>query len=82
VTRPAGRVLSRDSISFLGGWALVIHQAAAVAPPDFNLAVFLGGLALIGVPGAGAILAARSGALTSEPPSSPAAAESPPQQSS
>ena len=41
----------KDTLSYLGGWGLIIHQVAFVPSPDFNLyALVMGGL-LVGVPG-------------------------------
>jgi hypothetical protein len=41
----------KDTLSYLGGWALIVYQVAFVPPPDFNLyALVMGGL-LVGVPG-------------------------------
>lgn len=41
----------KDGLSYLGGWALIVHQVAFVPSQDFNLwALIMGGL-LVGVPG-------------------------------
>jgi hypothetical protein len=56
---PGRLTVSRDSLSFLGGWYLIIFQAQFAH--TFNLAVFLGGMTLAGVPGALAVLSAWSG---------------------
>ena len=52
--RPGKRTLSRDGLSYVLGWGLILHQAgvipASVLPAsEFNLIVFLGGLGMIGV---------------------------------
>jgi hypothetical protein len=54
----------------------MIHQVGFVPKADFNLTVFLGGMFMIGVPGVGAILAARSGTPTNGQPSSRQPADS------
>jgi hypothetical protein len=50
-------VVSRDTLSFLGGWYLIIYQAQFAA--QFNLSVFLGGMVITGVPGVLAAWSAR-----------------------
>lgn len=71
------RVLSRDTLSLLGGWYLIIYQAQFA--PVFNLSVFLGGLVIVGVPGAAA---AWTGRINGGTPTGPPPSESPPGQSS
>jgi hypothetical protein len=48
--RPGNLTVSRDTLSFIGGWYLMIFQAQFAA--EFNLAVFLGGMVISGIPGA------------------------------
>lgn len=49
--RTPGRfIISRDVLSFMGGWYLLIYQAQFAS--QFNLAVFIGGMVIVGVPGA------------------------------
>lgn len=49
--RPRARTYIRDTISYLGGWGLIVHQVGFVPRGDFNLwALLLGGL-LVGAPG-------------------------------
>lgn len=71
--RPTGRVVSRDTLSFLGGWGLMIYEAVAAQP--FNTTVFLGGMVIAGVPGAlqawALITSARTPLPSSESPESP-----------
>lgn len=59
---PGRLTLSRDSLSFCGGWYLIIFQAQFAH--TFNLAVFLGGMTLAGVPGALQVLSAWAGTHT------------------
>lgn len=74
--RPRPRTWVKDVLSYLGGWALIVHQVAFVPRGDFNLwALLLGGL-LIGVPGLGqltpylaqALARWLTGSLPLEPP--------------
>jgi hypothetical protein len=74
--RPSRFAISRDTLSFLGGWYLIIYQAQFAQ--DFNLSVFLGGMVIAGVPGVLQVFAARSGvpptggsSSSSAPPASP-----------
>lgn len=78
--RGLARAVSRDSISFVGGWYLIIYQAQFAA--TFNLSVFIGGMVIAGVPG---ILAAWKLAqpelqrpITPSSSGSPSEAASPP----
>lgn len=48
--RPGRVTVSRDTLSFLGGWGLMIYEAVMAVP--FNTTVFLGGMVIAGVPGA------------------------------
>jgi hypothetical protein len=65
--RPGGRALSRDTLSFLGGWGLMIYEAVKASP--FNTTVFLGGMVIAGIPGAAQVLALWFTARTGGPPS-------------
>jgi len=65
--RPPGKVVSRDTLSFLGGWYMMIYQAQFAT--HFNLSVFLGGLAISGIPGGFQAFSLWLNART--PPSSP-----------
>ena len=58
---PSALTVVTDLLSYLGGWGLIIYEAAIVAPQDFNLTVTLLGGALVGIPGAGQLLALRTG---------------------
>lgn len=51
--------VGRDLLSFAGGWYLIIYQAQFA--PVFNLAVFVGGMVIAGVPGAVQAWNARPG---------------------
>lgn len=66
--------MAKDILSYLGGWALIFHQALGVPPQDFNLTLVLLGGTLVGIPGVGQLLAARTGGSPSEDP----ALDSPP----
>lgn len=44
------RVVSRDTLSFIGGWYLMIFQAQFAE--QFNWIAFMGGMVISGVPGA------------------------------
>lgn len=63
----------KDITLYLGGWGLIWHQALIVPPRDFNLTLTLVGAALIGVPGARQLLAARIGGSLSPDPSAASA---------
>jgi hypothetical protein len=65
--RAAGTAI-KDWGLYLGGWALIWHQALVVPPQDFNLTLALIGAGLIGVPGASQVWALRTGGSPSEPP--------------
>jgi hypothetical protein len=67
--RPTRRVLSRDTVSFLGGWGLMIYEALAAQP--FNTTVFLGGMVIAGIPGAFQAFTLWASARTLLPPSAP-----------
>jgi hypothetical protein len=66
--RPSGWTLFKDVTLYLGGWALIWHQALIVPHRDFSLPLTLVGAALIGAPGASQLLAARIGGLPSPDP--------------
>jgi hypothetical protein len=67
---PSRFAISRDTLSFLGGWYLIIYQAQFA--PVFNLSVFLGGMVISGVPGVLQAWNARvGGGASTGPPSSP-----------
>lgn len=72
-------MLFKDVTLYLGGWALIWHQALIVPPRDFNLTLTLVGATLIGVPGASQLLAARIGGSPSPDP--PEGSESSPSSS-
>jgi hypothetical protein len=77
--RPSRFAISRDTLSFLGGWYLIIYQAQFA--PVFNLYAFLGGMVAAGVPGALQVLAVRTGptgvgSSDSAPPASPGGSSS------
>lgn len=55
----SGWALTRDILSYVGGWALIVYQALAVPPKDVNEWFLLLGGSLIGVPGVAEILAWR-----------------------
>lgn len=61
-------MVAKDAISFLGGWALILHQALIVPAADFNLSLMLLGAALVGVPGVGQLLALRTGGASGSSP--------------
>ncbi|GAA2681655.1 hypothetical protein [Actinoplanes palleronii] len=71
--RPGTVTLVKDLLSYLGGWALIVHQAVFVPPADFNLTLVLLGGTLVGIPGVGQLLALRtgSGPLPDPPEESP-----------
>lgn len=48
--RLPGRAAVRDTVSFVLGWYLMIYQAQFA--DKFELAVFLGGMGISGIPGA------------------------------
>lgn len=61
--RLPGRItIPRDTLSFFGGWYLMIYQAQFAH--TFNLSVFLGGMVISGIPGAIQVLALWVGART------------------
>ncbi|GAA2516598.1 hypothetical protein [Winogradskya humida] len=66
--KPGAWTVVKDAISYLGGWALILHQAVIVPPQDFNLTLLLLGGALVGVPGISQLLASRIGGSPSPPP--------------
>lgn len=63
--RPARSTVIKDALSYLGGWALILHQAVFVPPQDFNLVLVLLGGTLVGIPGVGQLLAIRTGGTPS-----------------
>jgi len=67
-TGRVARILSRDTLSFLLGWYLIIYQAQFA--PVFNTVVFAGGLVIVGVPGAAAAWTGRLGGTPTGPPPS------------
>lgn len=76
--RPGTFTVIKDVASYVGGWALIAHQALFVPPRDFNLWLLLVGGALVGVPGVSQLIAMRTGGgpspdppVVSPPPSSP-----------
>lgn len=74
--RPGRLTISRDTLSFAGGWYLMIFQAQFAQV--FNPTVFLGGMAIAGIPGAVQALTLWLGGRTPSPPSpSPEPASSP-----
>jgi hypothetical protein len=77
---PGGWTLTRDILSFLGGWALIFQQAAFVEPSQVNEAFLVLGGSLVGVPGlalgASSVLdairsRAGTGGVSDSPPSDP-----------
>jgi hypothetical protein len=62
-----GRTISRDTLSFLGGWGLMIYEAVRAQP--FNTTVFLGGMVIAGIPGAVQAFTLFMSARTVLPPS-------------
>lgn len=87
ITKPTWLVLLRDVSSYLGGWALLVHQT--LFADEVNLVLAGIAAALIGVPGFEEMRAMRarqqSGAETqagtAKPPSSPPEPASSPAQS-
>lgn len=79
--RPGAVTVAKDVLSYLGGWALIVHQAVFVPPQDFNLTLVLLGGTLVGIPGVSQLLALRTGSGPSpDPPeesSSPSRSPSP-----
>lgn len=65
------RVLTRDFISFGGGWFIILYQMLEVPPTEVNEWFLLLGGSLIGVPGIAEIYALRAGRRTDESPSAP-----------
>ncbi len=61
------RLLTRDSISLLGGWYIVLWQMLKVPPADVNEWFLLLGGSLIGVPGVAEVIALRGGRSTPAP---------------
>lgn len=49
--RPGRWTVTRDALSFLGGWALIFQQAVFVDPSQVNEAFLVLGGSLVGVPG-------------------------------
>lgn len=68
-TRWAG-IFSRDTITYVGGWYLIIYQAQFA--PTFNSTAFVAGVLIALVPGTLAAWALRQAALLTptDPPSS------------
>lgn len=75
--RPGAVTVLKDVTSYLGGWALIAHQALVVPAQDFNLTLVLLGGTLVGIPGVSQLLALRTGSSPSpdqpeeSPPPSP-----------
>jgi hypothetical protein len=69
------RVLTRDTISFAGGWFIILYQMFYVPPTEVNEWFLLLGGSLIGVPGVAEIIALR-GRSTDAPVSPPPAGAS------
>jgi len=61
VKRWLARILTRDVISFLGGWFIILYQMLEVPPTQVNEWFLLLGGSLIGVPGVAEIIALRNG---------------------
>lgn len=66
--QPGVVTVLKDVTSYLGGWALIGHQALFVPPADFNLTLVLLGGTLVGIPGVSQLLALRTGSLPSPDP--------------
>lgn len=66
--RPGTFTVVKDVISYAGGWALIVYEVAVVPPADFQWLILLMGGALVGVPGAGQLLAMRTGGQQSASP--------------
>jgi hypothetical protein len=64
VKRWLARVLTRDVISFVGGWFIILYQMLEVPPTQVNEWFLLLGGSLIGVPGIAEIIALRGKKLT------------------
>jgi hypothetical protein len=60
--------VAKDVLSYLGGWALIVHQAVFVPPQDFNITLVLLGGTLVGIPGVSQLLALRTGSGPSQDP--------------
>jgi len=78
VKRWLARVLTRDTVSFVGGWVIILYQMLGVPPTNVNEWFLLLGGSMIGVPGVAEIIALRGGRdgrekPTAEPPSQPPA---------
>lgn len=72
---PTKRVVSRDTLSFLGGWGLMIYEAVRADP--FNQTVFLAGMVIAIIPGAAQAFALWvSGRMPLPSPGSPEQASS------
>lgn len=71
-------IFSRDTVTFAGGWYLIIYQGQFAQ--TFNATVFIGGILIALVPGTLAAWAMRQlpgGLPATEPPSSAPAPELP-----
>jgi hypothetical protein len=66
-------VLTRDTISFVGGWFIILYQMLYVPPTGVNEWFLLLGGSLIGVPGVAEIIALRGERSTDAPVSPPPA---------
>lgn len=62
------KVLTRDALSFMGGWFIILYQMLAVPPEKVNEWFLLLGGSLINVPGIAQLFTVRAG-YTPESPS-------------
>lgn len=67
IRRTRRRTISRDALSFVMGWGLMIYEAVWASP--FNTTVFLGGMVIAGIPGAWQALILWLSARTFDGPS-------------
>jgi hypothetical protein len=77
--RPDAVTVVKDLLSYVGGRALIGHQALFVPAQDFNLTLVLLGGTLVGIPGVSQLLALRTGGSRSpdQPEESPSLSPSP-----
>jgi hypothetical protein len=66
--KPGTFTVMKDVASYIGGWALIAHQALVVKPADFNWWFLVTGGLLVGVPGFSQLLAMRTGGGPSPSP--------------
>jgi len=71
---PGAWTLTRDILSFLGGWALIFME---VTRPEVREAVLLLGGSLVGVPGLAVGAASVAGALTQRRNGTPGSSQQP-----